>query len=161
MTKATPKNKNSQNNAYCPLSPYPLYQFSTQSSQYQNWNANMYSLLTVNELGRPVLESSTRISKCYAPTDSERKFNKTEIENWLPIGYNLGSSWLETRSYNHYSSLGLQLYENKTPPHVFSCKICEIFKNTYFAEYMRTTASVVSSSWLYVPYLRHRFINQK
>ena len=34
----------------------------------------------------------TRISKCYAPTDSEHKFNETEIENWLHIGYNLGSS---------------------------------------------------------------------
>ena len=40
----------------------------------------------LNELGAPVLESSARISKCYAPTDSEHKFNKTEIENWLPIG---------------------------------------------------------------------------
>ena len=45
----------------------------------------------VNELlGPPVLESSTRIPKCYAPTESEHKFNKMEIENWLPIGYNLG-----------------------------------------------------------------------
>ena len=43
----------------------------------------------------------------------------------------------------------------------FSCKIWEIFKNTYFEEYLRTTASVVSFSWLYVHYLRHRFINQK
>ena len=40
----------------------------------------------INELGLPVLESSTRIS-----TDSEQKFDKTEIENWLPIGENLGS----------------------------------------------------------------------
>ena len=71
------------------LSPH---QFSTQSLQYQNWNANKYSILTVNELGLPVLESSARISKFYAPNDSEHKFNKTEIENWLPIGYNLGSS---------------------------------------------------------------------
>ena len=26
---------------------------------------------------------------------------------------------------------------------VFSCEICEIFKNTYFEEYLRTTASVI------------------
>ena len=84
-------------------SPSPSHSFSTQSSQYQNSKANKYSILTVNELGLPVLESSTRISKFYAPTDSEHKFNKTEIENWLPIGYNLGSSWLGTRSHNRYT----------------------------------------------------------
>ena len=80
----------------CPL------RFSTQSSQYQNWEANKYSILTVNELGPPLLESSAKISKFYAPTDSEHKLNKTEIENWLPIGYNLWSSWLGTRSHNCY-----------------------------------------------------------
>ena len=63
------------------LSPH---RFSTQSLQYQNWNANKYSILTVNELGPPVLESSARNPKFYAPTDSEHKVNKTEIENWLP-----------------------------------------------------------------------------
>ena len=45
----------------------------------------------------------TRISKFYAPTDSEHKFDKTEVENWLPIGYNLGLSWLGTRTHNHNS----------------------------------------------------------
>ena len=68
-------------------SPFPLapHRFSTQSLQYQNWKGNKYSIKTVNELGPPVLESSARISKFCAPTDSEHKFNKTEIENWLPI----------------------------------------------------------------------------
>ena len=28
-----------------------------------------------------------------------------------------------------------------------SCEICEIFQNTYFEEYLRTTTSVVSFSW--------------
>ena len=37
--------------------------------------------------------------------------------------------------------LGLQLYYKETPTQVFSCEICEIFKNTYFEEYLRTTAS--------------------
>ena len=74
--------------------------FSIQSLQYQNWNAYKYSILTVNELGLPLLESPSRISKVYAPTDSEHKFNKTEIKNWLPIGYNLRSSWLGTCSHN-------------------------------------------------------------
>ena len=66
----------------------PPHQFSTQNSQYQNWKANKYVILTVNELGSPVLESSARILKFYTPTDSEHKFNKTETENWLLIGYN-------------------------------------------------------------------------
>ena len=46
----------------------------------------------VIELGPPVSESSTKISTFYSPTDSEHKFNKTEIENWLPVAFNLGSS---------------------------------------------------------------------
>ena len=79
----------------------PPHWFSTQSSQYQNWKANEYSIFTVNELGPPVLESSVRISNFYAPTDSEYIFNKTEIENWLPTGYNLASSWLGTWSYRY------------------------------------------------------------
>ena len=87
---------------FLPLS-LPPHRFSTQILQYQTWNAKKYSILTVNELGLPVLEPSARISKFYAPTDSEHKFNKTEIENWLPIGYNLGSSWLGTRSHNRYT----------------------------------------------------------
>ena len=40
-------------------------------------------------------ESSTRISKCYAPADSEHKSDKTGIENWLLIGFSLGSFWRE------------------------------------------------------------------
>ena len=44
---------------------------------------------------------------------------------------------------------------------VCNYEIFEIFKNTYFEEYLRTTASAVSSLCLYVHYLRHRFINQK
>ena len=48
---------------------------------YQNCKANKYSILTV------------RISKFYANTDSKHSFYKTEIENCLPIGFNLGSNW--------------------------------------------------------------------
>ena len=40
----------------------------------------------------PVSESSTKILKFYASTDSEDKFDKIGIENWLPIGFSLGSS---------------------------------------------------------------------
>ena len=34
---------------------------------------------------------------------NEHKFNKTDIEKWLTIEYNLGSSWLETRSHDRYT----------------------------------------------------------
>ena len=78
-----------------------LHRSFTQSSQYQNWKTNKYSILTVSELGPPVTESSTRISKFYAPAISEHKFYKTGNENCLPIGFNLGSPWLG--SHNHYT----------------------------------------------------------
>ena len=49
------------------------------------------SYLTLIELEPPVSESSTRISNFYDPTDSKYKFHKTRIENWLTIGFELGS----------------------------------------------------------------------
>ena len=49
------------------------------------------SQLTVTELGPPVSESSTRISKFHDPTDSEHKFYKTKTENWQPISFKLGT----------------------------------------------------------------------
>ena len=47
-----------------------------QSFQYQYWKAGEYSILAVTELGLPVSETSARISKFDAPTESEYKFNK-------------------------------------------------------------------------------------
>ena len=35
---------------------------------------------------------------------------------------------------------GLQLYLKETPAQVFSCEYCQIFKNTYFEEPLRTAA---------------------
>ena len=65
-----------------------LHRFFAQTLQYQNSKSDKYSILI--ELGPPVLESSTRISYFYSPTDSENKFHKTGIENCLPIGFGLG-----------------------------------------------------------------------
>ena len=65
------------------------HRFSTQSSQCQYWKANKYSILTVIELGPPVLESSAGSQNYMSFFDFEHKLNKTEIENWLPIGFNL------------------------------------------------------------------------
>ena len=45
----------------------------------------------VTELGPQLSESSTRISKFYVSTHSENRFNKAGIENWLDLGFNLGS----------------------------------------------------------------------
>ena len=45
----------------------------------------------VIKLGPPVPASSTKNSKLYAPTDSEHEFFKVEIENWLPIRFELRS----------------------------------------------------------------------
>ena len=42
---------------------------------------NKDPIRTAIELGRPVLESSTKISKFHAPTDSEHKFHKARIKN--------------------------------------------------------------------------------
>ena len=44
----------------------------------------------------------------------------------------------------------LQLYfiKRDTPMQLFSCAFCEIFKNSFFAEYLLKTASEVKSeSW--------------
>ena len=60
---------------YCVDYPAPLF------TPYQSWQANKYSFLTVIELGPPVLESSTKISKLYALIDYKHKFHKAGIEN--------------------------------------------------------------------------------
>ena len=51
---------------------------------------NKVSIQPAIELGPRVLEYSTKISKCYASTDSEHKFYKVRIENWPPTGFKLG-----------------------------------------------------------------------
>ena len=44
----------------------------------------------VTELGLPVSESSTWPQNFMPPTDSEHKFHKTGIKNWLSIRFSLG-----------------------------------------------------------------------
>ena len=39
--------------------------------------------------------------------------------------------------------INFQAFRRATPAQVFSCEICEIFKNTYFKEHLRTTAARV------------------
>ena len=45
---------------------------------------------------------------------------------------------------------GLQLYYKQTLTQVLSCEICEVYKNTYFEEHLRTTASKHRSNFLEV-----------
>ena len=45
--------------------------------------------------------------------------------------------------FNKVADLGLQLHWKETATQAFSCEICEIFRNTYFEEHLRTTASVI------------------
>ena len=66
-------------------SPSSVFSHKVYNIRY----ANTYSILTVIELGPLVSESSTKTSKFYDPTDSEHKLDKTRIENWLSIGFEL------------------------------------------------------------------------
>ena len=36
---------------------------------------------------------------------------------------------------------GLELYQKETITQLLSCEICEIFKNAYFEDHLRTAAS--------------------
>ena len=49
------------------------------------------SLMAPIELGPPVSKYSTRILKFYDPNDSEHKFDKMRIKNWLSIDFELAS----------------------------------------------------------------------
>ena len=82
------------------LSASPSSVFHTKCT-YQNWNSIKHSIWTIIKVGLPVQESSTKISKFHAPNDSENKFSKAIIENWLSIGVELGSPWLGTCRCNH------------------------------------------------------------
>ena len=62
------------------LCAFPLH-FFAQSSLYQNWKTNKYSIRTATELGPSVSESLARITKFYTLIDSEHKTHKTDIKN--------------------------------------------------------------------------------
>ena len=76
-------------------STFPLH-FFAQSSLYQNWKINKYSILTVTELGLWLSESSTRITKFYTLIDSEHKTHKTDIKNGIWTVARPGTSSTDT-----------------------------------------------------------------
>ena len=91
------------------LSAFPSLFFSHKVHNIRfEKQTRILSQLTVIELGPPVSESSTRISKFHDSTDSEHKFYKTRIKNWLSIGFVMGTHWLRTYSHNHCTMVYLQ-----------------------------------------------------
>ena len=98
------KIKNHNNNFY-----FTFFGFFTQSSQYQIWKRNTYSILTNgNRICTASVGVLSKDFKVLWPTDSEHKLHKTRIENRLSIAFDLGSPWLGTYSHNHYTISTLQ-----------------------------------------------------
>ena len=70
----------------------------------------------------------------------------TIIDSYERPGYTSGNSatWKSSQqrcSIKKHCPKGLQLYLKKTPTQVFYREYCEIFKNTFFENYLRTAAS--------------------
>ena len=107
----TRKNMN-ENNAFCLL----FNGCFTQSSQYHISKANTYSILTNGN--RTWTRISTGISKFYEPSDSEPKFNKRRIKNWLSISFKLGSPWMRTCSHNHCTMFNIQ-YDGESESSIY------------------------------------------
>ena len=89
-----PPSSPSFNNTFCPPPPPPPPSpFFKQSSHIGIGSkiVNKDSIRKAIELGPPVSESPTKISKFHAPTDSEHKFYKARIKNWQPMNSSWGS----------------------------------------------------------------------
>ena len=99
----TRKNKgNNQSNAF----HLPCIAFFRQSSRYQIWKVTTYSILTNSNRLWTTTVAVIRLN-FYDPTDSEHKFHKTKIENWLSTGFELDFPWLGTYSHNHYTMFSM------------------------------------------------------
>ena len=72
---------------------------------------------------------------------SDLQFNKKRLwHGRFPVNFvQFGVSLL-----TKLQGFSLQLFKKEIPTEVFSGVVCEIFKNTYLAEYLPTTASVFS-----------------
>ena len=73
------------------FSAFPSLVFHTKLTVSELKSKQVFHL-TVTELGLPVSDSSTRSQNFMPSTISERKLHKTGIDNWPPIGFNLGLS---------------------------------------------------------------------
>ena len=99
LIKAPPKN-NIKKTCFLPS----RHQAFTQSSQYQNWKAKKYPILTVIEHGLNYQCQSPKLgSQNFLPPLILNKFHKIEIGYWLPIGINVRRSWMRTHIHNHFT----------------------------------------------------------
>ena len=114
------------------LSASPSSVFHTKLT-IQNWEANKYSILTVTEPGPPVSESSTKILKSKAPTDSEHKLN-LDIPKWNQKTFEykslnvLGPKILSNLPYQVKSSENLDTFKNllkNLDGNLCKCNICK------------------------------------
>ena len=108
------KARKSKNEIILSASPSLFLSHKAHKIKYEK-QIRILSQLTVTELGPPVSESSTRISKFHDPTDSEHKFYKTKTKNWQSISFKLGtpdweSTVITTKLWSTYSLLGSQTF---------------------------------------------------
>ena len=89
-------------------SPSSAFSHKVHNIRFEKQTCILSQLMIPIELGPPVSKSSTKISKFYDSTDSENKFHKTRIKNWLSIDFEMGSPWLRTYSFNHYTIFNIQ-----------------------------------------------------
>ena len=75
--------------------------------------------------------------------NEERTYPKQSPETFYKKG--VLQNFIKLTEKHMYISESLQIYQKAAPTQVFSCEICEIFKNTYFEEHVRTTSSVSES----------------
>ena len=80
------------------VSPSPFFEQSSHIG-IGTKIVNKDSILTA--IGPLVSESSTKILKFHAPTDSEYKFHKVKIKNWPSMEFKLGFPWLRINRHNY------------------------------------------------------------
>ena len=70
---------------------------------------------------------------------------KMFFQSFFLCAYYRGSHRTCKKSYSKFHIIHRKTRVLETPAHVFSCEYCKIFKNTYFEEHLRTTASVTKA----------------
>ena len=92
------------------------------------WAAR-YSLIFSFQASKPLTKSRSSHRRC--------SVNKDVLKNFA----NFTGKHLCWSLFNKVTYLKACNFIKKTPTQVFSCEIREIFKNNYFEEHLRTTAS--------------------
>ena len=66
-------------------------------------------------------------------------YKKGVLKNFAKL---TGKHLCQSLFFNKVAVLGLQLYQKETLAQVFSCKFCEISKNTFFYKILPMAASI-------------------